>query len=277
MANLSIQPSKLEIQIKPGTSYVQSYIIKNNGDQQIVLNTSVDSWLPQGLDGDVTYQNSLPDFGLSLSNSNLKLGQAFVLAPNQSQQLVLKIQVPTDAPAGDRYFTFFINQELSPSLTTNSTQLVRLGSHLLMSVTNFEQPNYDLKIDNFKINNPFIDCFFSTVKFTGEIKNNSDYFTQIDNSITLSKNNTTINKLTIFPDNVLAHHARQIRCLNNDKLPTNCQLQKPLWPGIYQATITNQTITFVVLPYSLLIFIAFASIIIKLIIDKHNRRNLYLN
>jgi len=276
MANLSIQPSKLEIQIKPGTNYVHSYTIKNLSNQQIILNTSINSWLPQGYDGDVRYQNSSPDFGLSLSNSNLKLGQNFILNPNQSQQLVLKIQIPLNAPEGDRYFTFFVNQEQSASLSTNSTQLIRLGSHLLISVSNSETASPKLKINNFKINNPFVDCFFSTVKFSGEVKNDSDYFNKIDNNISITKGNVVINKLTIFPDNVLAHHSRKIRCLD-DKSPIDCQLQRPLWPGIYQASLTNQTVVFIVLPYSLLIFFVFIGLIIKLLVDRHNRRNLYLN
>ncbi len=266
MANLSIKPSKLEIQLQPGASYTQVYTITNNGQQSVTLSSSVDSWVPQGSRGNITYLNSPSDINLSLSNSDLKLGQQFILLPNQSRQLVLKIQVPSELTNGDRYLTFFINQEGSANLSTNSTQLIRLGSHLLISVSNTEQTSTDFKIINFKVKNIFIDTFFSPIKFSGEIQNQSDYFNQIDNSITITKNNTIIKELTIFPDNVLAHNSRQIRCLA-DQSPVECQLSKPLWPGVYQASIDKTTISFIVLPYTLFIIIIFLFIIFKVIFN----------
>lgn len=261
MSNLSITPAKLEIQLKPNSGYVQSYVVKNNGDQSIILNTSIDSWIPQGNDGNVTYLNSLPNINYSLSNANLKLGQSFILNPQQSQQLVLKIQSITP---GDYYLTFFVNQEEMPNSSTNSTQLIKLGSHLLISVSDTETPVTKFTLSNFKVKNPFIDTFFSPITFSGQINNQSDYYNKIDDSITISKNNTIINKLTIFPDNVLAHHSRTMRCLN-DINPIECQLQKPLWPGFYKATALNQSTTFLVLPYSLFIFFIFIAIIAKIL------------
>lgn len=273
MSNLSITPSKLEIQISPGANYVQSYVIKNNSDQQIILNSSIESWVPQGSDGNVTYLNSNSDINFSLSNSDLKLGQNFIIGPNQSKQLVLKIQVPQNLTSGDRYLTFFINQSTNTSLSGNSTQLIKLGSHLLISVTKSESPTTKFIINNFKTNTKFIDCFFSPLKFSGEILNQSDYFDKIDKTISISKNNNVITKLTIFPDNVLAHHSRNIRCLSNN-LPVNCQLQKPLWPGYYQATIDKQTIGFIVFPYSLITIIIAFLFVIKFLFDIYKYRKL---
>lgn len=255
MTNLSIQPSQLEIQLKPGANYIQSYIVKNLSDQTVTLNTSVDTWLPQGSNGNIVYLNSPPDLNISLSNSDLKLGQNFILNPNQSQQLVLKIQAITP---GDHYFSFFINQEIITNNSTNSTQLIRLGSHVLISVSDSELPVTNFKIKNFKVQNPFIDCFFSNVNFSGEVKNDSDYFDKFNDYIKISKNNQEIKKIEIPPNNVLAHNSRQFTGL----------LQKPLWPGIYQASVSNQNITFIVLPYTLLLFLLLLIVITKLLIDK---------
>jgi len=270
MNNLSISPSKLEIQLKPGTNYVQSYIIKNIGDQQLTLNSSIDSWIPQGSDGNVTYLNTNPNISLSLSNTDLKLGQNFVLGPNQTKQLVLKIQATT---LGDHYFTLFINQDTSAIASSNSTQLIRLGSHLLISVSDTDQPPSKLVVNNFKVNNPFIDSFFFPTTFSGQIINQSNYFDKVNKSIVITKNGQEVTKLTIFPDNVLANHSRNLRCLDNN-LPVNCQLSKPVLPGFYQATIDKQTVSFVVLPYSLLIFSAIIFIIIKAIIDNYKHPKL---
>ncbi len=272
MINLSITPAKLEIQLKPGATYVQSYTVKNIGDQQIVLNSSVESWAPQGTNGNVSYLNSKPNLTISLSNSDLKLGQPFILNSNQSQQLVLKIQVPENANQGDRYFTFFVNQETSAYNKGNSSQIIRLGSHLLVSVSNTDEQKTELTVNNFKINNPFIDCFFFPLKFSGEINNQTNYFTQINSSLTIVKNNNIVKEFKLFPDNVLANHSRNIRCLSDDK-PVECQFDKPLWPGFYQAKIDNQTLNFIVLPYSILTIIVLI-IFIKLLIDKVIIRNI---
>lgn len=269
MNNLSISPSKIEIQMKPGSNFVQSYTIKNIGDQQLILNSSIDSWIPQGSDGGISYLNTNPNLSLSLSNTDLKLGQNFIINPNQSKQLVLKIQATTP---GDYYFTFFINQDNSPTNSSNSTQLIRLGSHLLITVSDIDQTPTKLTISNFKINNPFIDSFFFPTIFSGQIVNQTNYFDKINKSIIITKNNQEVTKLTIFPDNVLANHSRNIRCLD-ENLPNNCQLLKPIWPGFYQASIDKQTTNFIVLPYSLfalctIIFMVIA--IVKLNIDKHH-------
>jgi len=261
MINVSISPAKLQLQLKPGSTYVQSYIVKNIGDQKIILNSSVESWIPQGINGNVTYLNSKPNLNISLSNSDLTLGQPFSLNPNQSQQLVLKIKVPENSDQGDHYFitlfigrslyfTLFANQETSAYDKGNSSQIIRLGSHLLISVSNTEEPKTELTVSNFKINNPFIDCFFFPLKFSGEITNQTNYFTQINKTITISKNNNIVKQFTIFPDNVLAHHSRAIRCQSDDN-PIECQFDKPLWPGFYQAKIDNQTLSFIVFPYTL--------------------------
>lgn len=263
MVNLSIQPSQIEIQLKPGAGYVQSYIVKNNSEQSVTLNSSIDSWLPQGSNGNVTYLGYLPDITLSLSNSDLSLGQSFVLQAHQTKQLVLKIQIPDNFTPGDHYLTFFVNQDLSSIPSANSSQSIRVGSHLLISVSNTELPTTKFTVNNFKVDNYFIDSFFSSVNFYGEIENNSDYFDKISDTIIVSKNNNELKKLELFPDNVLAHHSRQFQCLENN-LPIPCQLQKPLWPGIYQARIKNQTVSFFVFPYTLIIIFILGLITIKL-------------
>lgn len=272
MTNLSIVPAKLEVQLKPGATYIQSYIVKNSGDQTITLNTSLNSWLPVGPDGNIKYLDSSPDLVTSLSNTDIQFGQNFILNPKQSRQIVLKIQVPENTINGDRYFTLFFNQDDSASLSSNSTQLIRIGSHLLISISESETNISKFSINNFKTNTHFIDCFFGTIKFTGIINNPSNTFNKVDDSIIISKNNSVITKLPIFPDNILANHNRTLRCQNNN-LPVDCQLQKPFWPGIYSASYADKSITFFVFPYSILLALLVIAVIIKTIIDniKHNK------
>lgn len=263
MSNISISPSKLEIELKTGVNYVQSYIVKNNGTDTISLTTSVDSWVPQGPDGDIEYLNSSPNLNISMSNTDLKLGESFILRPSESRQLVLKIN--SDSP-GEHYLTFFVTQNNLSAGSSNTSQLIKVGSHLLITSTNTENQKAILSVSNFKTKNYFIDSLFTPIKFTGEIHNQSNFFDKINGTIKITKNNSTIKTLTLFPDNVLANHSRSIRCLENN-LPVTCQINQPFWPGIYQASTLDKTITFIVFPYSIALFIAILFILIKTVID----------
>lgn len=259
MSSLSITPATLEFWLKPGATYIQSYQVKNTGQTPVTLSTSVERWLPQGFDGGLSYPGLPLDLNFSLTNSDLHLGSSFILNPNQSRQLVLKISSPTALSPRDLYFTFFVNQQLTAT-DSNTTNLVRLGSHLLISVSNSESAPQKITISDFSFS-PFIhDTFLGSATFSGLIDNQSDFFSKIEGAITISKNNSPLLQMELFPHNVLAHHQRTITCLNDTK-PVPCRLGPPLWPGFYQASLSLKnskevlTINFLVLPYSLIAFL----------------------
>lgn len=260
--NLTISPAQIEYLLKPNTTIIQAYEITNNSDQDINLTTEVLSFVPQGNTGSVTYQNtsSNPNISYGLNNSDLILGQPFILKANSKKQLVLKIKTSSTAPLQDFYSTFFISQ-VQKTDTNFPTASGKIGSHILLSVTNTENIPSKGTITSFKTNPKIKDVFFSHLQFAGEVKNDSNYFLKTSGQITLSKNDQVLKEIKLQPLNVLSNYYRQIDCQDLQ----NCTLKGPFWPGRYTANLSfdqnlnipSQSTSFFVLPLSPLLFILF--------------------
>ena len=257
MFNLSISPPQTEITIKPGASFTQAYQITNNSNQTIYLTTQVKQWYPQDNQSGITYLDSLDSsLNFSLLNSNLSLGQEFVLKPNQSQQLVLKTNLAKDIVQQDYYLTFFINQiDLSaPNFTSASGQI---GAHLLVSVSPNLSAQAKLGLKKLDIS-PKIKDIFSRLTVQVEIDNQSSYFGKAQGQINLSRSDQVQQSLVIPPTNILANHNRQISCQDN----SICQFKGPFWPGPYSISLqlenyTSPATNFTILPLSPLAVILF--------------------
>lgn len=263
MFNLTLSPPQIEFVLKPGITLIQAYQITNNSQQSITLNTEVLPFVPQGGSGSVSYSSLLanPNISFSLNNANLKLGQPFTLAPQESRQLVLKIKASPQTELADYYSTFFVYQstDLSANDTSLSQSVGKIGSHVLLSVSNSESPKIEGQIKKFSITPKIKDVFFTPLNFSSQIQNNTNYFFKSLGKITISKNQKIIKQLNLDPQNVLANHNRLLLCENQ----TNCTLSPPLWPGNYTATlefdsslnIPASSIIFIVLPLSPIVFI----------------------
>lgn len=264
--NLTISPAQIEYLLKPGGTITQAYEITNNSSENIYLNTEVLPFIPQGNNGSVAYKNisANPNITFSLSNSNLSLGQPFVIGPNSKQQLVLKIKTSTDIKLTDSYYTFFVYQTQNQSNFTQATG--KIGSHILLSVSDTENTKINGEITKFTVEPKIKDVFFTPLKFNGEVKNNSDFFFKTSGNITITKNNQTIKEIKLSPNNVLNHHYRQINCQD----PVNCTISPPLWPGRYTATLSFDqnlnvkpiSISFFVFPISPILFLISITLII---------------
>lgn len=263
--NLTISPSQTEFILKPGITLVQAYDITNNSDFSITLNTEILPWIPSGTDGSVNYYQAVnnPNIEFSLANSNLEIGQPFTLNANSKQQLVLKIKTNLNTGLSDNYYSFFIfqNQNTINSKDNLSQATGKIGSHILLSVSDTADPKVESAIQNFSIFPKIKDIFFSPITFKGLVKNNSDFFFKATGKIYITKNDKTIKELELDSSNVLNHHSRDISCLNQE----TCTLNPPLWPGHYLVKVsldpnlnakTYET-SFYVLPISPILFILF--------------------
>lgn len=266
--NLTISPAQIEYLLKPNITITQAYEIINNSSENIYLNSEVLPFIPQGNNGSVTYQNvtSNQNITFSLSNANLVLGQPFVLGPNAKQQLVLKIKTSPEANLADSYYTFFVYQQQNQSINNFPQTTGRIGSHILLSLTNTENIKNSGEISKFTIQPKIKDVFFTPLKFSGEVKNNSDYFFKTTGKITLSKNEKIIKEIKLAENNVLANYYRQIDCQDL----TNCTISPPFWPGAYTATLSfdenlhipASSISFFVFPFSPLAILILISLLI---------------
>ena len=261
--NITISPAQIEYLIKPNATIIQAYEVNNNSNQDIYLNSQVLPFLPQGNSGSVVYQNipTNPNINFSLNNSDLILGQPFLLKANSKQQLVLKIKTSSNVSLNDSYYTFFVSQVQNQTNANFPQATGKIGSHILLSVTNTENISNKGTISSFKIKPKIKDVFFSRVQFLGEVKNDSNYFLKTSGQINLVKNDQILKEIKLQPLNVLANYYRQIDCQDLQ----NCTLKGPFWPGKYTATLSfdqnlkipSQSISFFILPLSPIIFILF--------------------
>jgi len=237
MFNLSLSPPQTEFVLKPGVTLTQAYEVTNNSSESITLNTEVLPFIPQGDNGSVSYSALLanPNIAFSLNNANLQLGQPFTLAPQESRQLVLKIKTSSDTQLADYYSTFFVYQtnDMSANSDTFSQSTGKIGSHILLSISNTEFPKIEGQIKKFSAFPKIKDVFFTPINFSIQIQNQTNYFFKSIGKITISKNQKIIKQLALESQNVLANHQRSILCKNQ----TTCTLSPPLWPGKYIATI----------------------------------------
>jgi len=263
MFNLTLSPPQIEFVLKPGITLIQAYQVTNNSNSSITLNTEVLPFIPRGDNGSVSYSSLLtnPNILFSLNNSDLKLGQPFTLKPQQSRQLVLKIKTSPQTELADYYSTFFVYQTTDLSANSNniSQSVGKIGSHVLLSVSNTEFPIINAQIKKFSITPKLKDVFFTPIKFSPNIQNNSNYFFKSLGKIIISKNQKIIKQLNLESQNVLANHQRTLLCENQ----TFCTISPPFWPGHYTATleldpnlnVPSASFSFWVLPLSPIVFI----------------------
>lgn len=278
--NLTISPAQIEYVLKPGVTIIQAYDVVNNSDFDITLNTEVLPWIPFGNDGSVSYDQAVsnPDIEFSLTNSNLKINEPFVLKANSKQQLVLRIKTNPNINLADNYYTFFVyqNQNTIQSNNNFSQATGKIGSHILLTISNTENQKIDSIIQNFSITPKFKDVFFRPINFQGQVRNNSNFFFKTNGKITITKNGKTIKELNLSPNNILNHHSRDISCQDQD----TCSLNPPLWPGYYKLKMeldpslnakTYDT-SFYVLPISPILFLLLiAGIILGIKFIKKNQ------
>lgn len=288
--DLTISPSQLETVINPGSGISQAFNVTNNSDSVLTLIPLVQPWQPVGSDGSVTYDrvDANPALSFSLMNADIHLGSPFSLAPGQKQQLVLKVAAAPSASLGDSYYTFFLSQDLS-SVSTNTTQsqiTAKMGTHLLISVSDGLSHPLQVHLDRLSVTPKIKDILLTPLELTGQITNDSDYFTKTVGKITVTKNGRQVREFTLFPSNVLAHHSRSLSCLDPGSGPDSpphqiaCSLNPPFWPGAYNATLSldpainarDYTVSFYVFPYTFLAVLLFFGLIAFLIAARLRRR-----
>lgn len=259
--NLTIKPAQIEILLKANSTHTRAYEITNNSNETIQLTTSIVPWVPSDNLGSVTYlDDQQTSLDISLSNADLKLGQDFLIRPNQKKQLVLKIK-NTVNDENDHYLTFFIIQK-PINTATNHQNLAKIGSHILVSTTNENIITSNLEISQLNVS-PSIKDIFSNIEITGEIYNKSNHFDHINGQIVISKNGQTYWENSLFPYTITTHNSRLIHCLNSNNEPQPCKLQIPIWPGIYEGKIimngneskSEYSFSFFVFPYLIVIIL----------------------
>ena len=299
--HLSISPPLLEAAIKPGKSIIVAYTIKNGGDP-LVLYPIIKSFEPRGSTGKILLKNGIEGpVRFRLDNSNLRLNKAFLLKNKESNQLLLRIRVPDNAPEGDYYYTLLLQSAPTPpkeGVSTTATKAA-IGTNILITVTNSGKldlkgkiailsvlPHYKIKIFKQTIN-----LFDSTDKIPLVliIANKGRNLIKAHGSINLKGPFGTTAKYKIIPENILAYSERLIRTKNS--LTKNCKesvCQKPttlLLSGFFigrytfsadvnfgeGSSVLYNNVSFIALPIKALAIIILTAIITATVLYKRTK------
>lgn len=212
--SLSITPPLLEVQIQPGKSLTQAYQISNNSETELVLKAEVVPFEPADEEGGVKFREVFePKIGFLLQNADLRLGQSFLLRPGESKQLVLKIRVPKNAPEKDEYYTFLISQVPKTLLGESASQaLVRIGSHILVSISKEERLARKGRVVKFEAR-PKVADVFSKVNFDMIAENTGNRYFKPEAELKIEGwGRGVVEELKIRPDNILAFSKRRLSC-----------------------------------------------------------------
>ena len=293
---LSLYPPLLEVMIKPGKTITQVYQLNNQGENDLVITSKILVFEPADELGNVRIKTdaslAMSDW-FSFQNTDLNLGDNFVLKIGQEQQVVLKIKVPENALEDDYYLTLLF--ESLPELTLNqgNTQnKIQIGANLLLTISTTGEPPRKAEIAEFKIKNAwfkigswqFIDSFINPLIIL-RVKNIGRSLFKPMGTINVSGWTGGKYLLELLPENILTNSLRQSQCFSTDQnQPFPCQLETN-WKnkfliGPYQVKVTfgldkisedyQQTLHFFAFPFTLIVTLLFI-ILVFYLIKKYSR------
>jgi len=293
---LSLYPPLLEVMIKPGKTITQVYQLNNQGENDLVMTSKILVFEPADELGNVRIKTDSPlvmSDWFSFQNTDLNLGDNFVLKIGQEQQVVLKIKVPENALEDDYYLTLLF--ESLPELTLNqgNTQnKIQIGANLLLTISTTGEPPRKAEIAEFKIKNAwfkigswqFIDSFVNPLIIL-RVKNIGRSLFKPMGTINVSGWTGGKYLLELLPENILTNSLRQSQCFSTDQnQPFPCQLETN-WKnkfliGPYQVKVTfgldkisedyQQTLHFFAFPFTLIVTLLFI-ILVFYLIKKYSR------
>jgi len=227
MINLSISPANNALVIKPGATASQTLLITNLSENELYLTPSIESWQPSDGDGSVIFDTKLnPDISFKITNHGYKIGQTFSLKPKQALSLDLAITPKENISSFDSYYSFFVSQNSDNSLLSAPQTITRLGSNILITISDTINLPKKASITEFKSNPPrLVDSFFSPITLTAQVKNDTAFYSLISGKIVIKKNKKDLQEININPKNTLSLNKRNLDPIT---------LKPPFWPGFYE-------------------------------------------
>lgn len=281
--SLSISPSLLEILIKPGLSITKAFKITNNGDPVIItprissLSLDPDTNLPQINPLSETASSSW----FSLTEENKALDKPIFLNTNQSENLTLKIEVPTNTTPSDYYYIFHLDSSSPNDPISNKTHISgSIGANILMSVSYLGTLNKNAEVSRINLL-PIVDSF-DGIRTQIVIKNTGSAYFKPIGSLTLN-GILSSSKYKLLPQNVLAGTSRLLHTdldlTNLSPFPSDNTLSLPgFFLGPYKLTLNfvpdgtsieiKKTYYFFALPYKLILLLLLALAGVKFIATK---------
>lgn len=281
---LSLAPPLVEANIRPGESVTAVFNLQNNSEKEQVFVARIVPFTPEDDSGHpVLKPNLTPEWlkYFSLKNDVLELGQPFSLGPNQNQELILQVKVPSRASLTDLYATLLVNSLVDDG-TSGSTVGTAIGSNLLISISPISHPPALVKIIDFtpspssylfRYGDTYIADNLKPIRFSAGTKNLGKYFTKTSGSLRVSSDDKAVFTQNLLPLNLLANGQRRLEGSPSGELVFNPQL---IHLGLYQVSLdlrsdnssSHSEITLLLLPLKFTILLILVVVPVFLIIKK---------
>lgn len=266
---LSVEPSLVTIQIKPGKAITKAFTVKNSSDveKQLVVRLLPFEKADNAGNPALDVKTNSPWLKyFTLSNTNVKFDEPFTVKENSSEQIILSISIPENANVEDFYTTLLFSTYTNalPTDTKGTIISASIGANLLLTITPEVDPKTILKVDNIKITSPnikigrrvFVD---SLTPITYELKasNIGNHITQSKGTTSITKKDEVLSLQGILPQYIISKNTRQL--LNLDGGNTFKFTPNPLsfgWHNIKvniksDNTNSNNSVEFFIFPFKI--------------------------
>jgi len=287
---LSLSPSIFEANIKPGKTITQVFTLKNNSAAEQTFVARVIPFTPGDALGNPSLRpNLLPEWlkYFSLSNSDIKLNEPFVLAANQSTQLILTINVPGRTGSGDLYSTLLVSSVVKDTPNVSSTMGAAIGSNLLLTISPLSHPPSLVRISDFaptktsflfRYADVYLVDSLTPIYFSATAKNLGKYFVKSAGALKVEKNGANVSTQNLLANNILSNSERVL-----EGSPSGQLVYKPSLTsfGNYLVTLdlrnenssSHAELTTLVLPIKITAVTTIAILVISSIIKVNKKKS----
>jgi hypothetical protein len=283
---LSIDPSLLKVQIKPGKSITKVFKIENTEsvDKNVVarvvpFNKSDNLGNPV-----IDLKSKAPWLSyINLSNANIKLDEPFLLKAKSSEQLILSLAIPETANLEDLYVSLLVStyDNIVSSDQKGTLISATIGSNILVSVTSGLNPPTLLKINKFyptsgnfiKIGRRYLADNLTPMTFTASAQNDGLFITETKGTFKVTKKADIIHLQGILPQYIISKNSRTL--INTEGKPFSFT---PTLNNIGQHSLnidiksensnTSNSIEIIFLPIKALLGLSVTLIILRIIFTK---------
>ncbi len=209
---LSLSPTVVEIAVQPGKLVTQAFLLENSGATGVEIVPTLQDF---GADGQTGYPmlletNTFPY--AKMQNADRQLNQPFVLPSHTSQQLVLGLDIPSDAARRDWYFMLLLSSKPTAEDPLNDSGAQARGAvaaNLLVRVTSDNLEPLSWKINFLRL--PKLIDSLQTLIVRPQVENTSQTVAAPDLSIVvLDWRDHIVHEQPGLPDRILANSSREI-------------------------------------------------------------------
>ena len=251
--SLSIFPPVIEVQTTPPSSPTTPIIIQNNAENDLQLKIELIPFKTNNITGEIRLvPNDISKGFYPYYRDRIqflvdgKKADTIILAPLESKQIELNINLAKGDPPGDYYYSIvFINQQEGPSGSSVSQMPAGIATNLLLSIGPKDQSSGSIsqfKTSSFKTNGP--------VEFELKVHNSSKHLINPTGTIQIQNLfGQNVGAVKILPQYILAGSDRFM--LDDNQSSPEAQLAsqqlnstpKVIWPekfllGWYEAKAT---------------------------------------